>query len=101
VVIGSGAKILGPFTVGKGAKIGSNSVVVKEVPENATVVGIPGRMVMEQEKKNDGRADLQHGQLPDPEAKAISCLFDQIRELERKYESLAKEHEELKKRLNA
>ena len=46
VVIGSGAKILGPFTVGKGAKIGSNSVVVKEVPENATVVGIPGRIVM-------------------------------------------------------
>jgi serine O-acetyltransferase len=98
VVIGSGAKILGPFTVGKGAKIGSNSVVVKAVPENATVVGIPGRMVMEQEKKQEERPDLQHGQLPDPEAKAISCLFDQIRELERKYDSLAKEHEELKKR---
>ena len=95
VVIGSGAKILGPFTVGKGAKIGSNSVVVKAVPENATVVGIPGRMVMEQ-KKEPGRADLQHGQLPDPEAKAISCLFDQLRELERKYDALAKEHEELK-----
>ena len=100
VVIGSGAKILGPFTVGKGAKIGSNSVVVKEVPENATVVGIPGRMVMEQEKKDVGRADLQHGQLPDPEAKAISCLFDQIRELERKYALLAEEHNVLKKRLD-
>ncbi|OHB32215.1 MAG: serine acetyltransferase, partial [Desulfuromonadaceae bacterium GWB2_53_15] len=97
VVIGSGAKILGPFTVGKGAKIGSNSVVVKEVPENATVVGIPGRMVMAQEKKEEGRADLQHGQLPDPEAKAIACLFDQIRELERKYATLATEHEALKK----
>jgi serine O-acetyltransferase len=100
VVIGSGAKILGPFTVGKGAKIGSNSVVVKEVPENATVVGIPGRIVMAQEKKEEGRADLQHGQLPDPEAKAIACLFDQIRELERKFDSLAKEHEELKKQLD-
>ena len=99
VVIGSGAKILGPFTVGKGAKIGSNSVVVKEVPENATVVGIPGRIVMAQEKKEEGRADLQHGQLPDPEAKAISCLFDQIRELERKYDFLAQEHEQLKKQL--
>src|SRR5664279_1748341 len=97
VVIGSGAKVLGPFTVGRGSKIGSNSVVVKEVPENATVVGIPGRMVMAQEKKEEGRADLQHGQLPDPEAKAISCLFDQIRELERKYDVLHKEHEELKK----
>ncbi len=100
VVIGSGAKILGPFTVGKGAKIGSNSVVVREVPENATVVGIPGRIVMAQERKEEGRADLQHGQLPDPEAKAISCLFDQIRELERKYALLADEHETLKKRLD-
>ncbi|BCS53129.1 serine O-acetyltransferase [Geobacter sp. SVR] len=100
VVIGSGAKILGPFTVGKGAKIGSNSVVVKAVPENATVVGIPGRAVLAQEKKEDqGKADLQHGQLPDPEAKAIACLFDQLRDLEKKYDALAKEHEELKKRL--
>jgi serine O-acetyltransferase len=97
VVIGSGSKILGPFTVGKGAKVGSNSVVVKEVPENATVVGIPGRVVISQEKKEGDRADLQHGQLPDPEAKAISCLFDQIRELEKKYTALAAEHEELKK----
>jgi len=96
VVVGSGAKILGPFTVGSGAKIGSNSVVVKEVPENATVVGIPGRMVMAQ-KKEEGRADLEHGNLPDPEAKAIACLFDQIRELERKYAALAEEHAELKR----
>jgi serine O-acetyltransferase len=80
VVIGSGAKVLGPFTVGRGAKIGSNSVVVKAVPDNATVVGIPGRMVMAEEKKDEGRADLQHGQLPDPEA-AFFLLFDQIREL--------------------
>jgi len=100
VVIGSGAKVLGPFTVGKGAKIGSNSVVVKAVPDNATVVGIPGRMVMAEEKKADGRADLQHGQLPDPEAKAISCLFDQIRELERKYDVLASEYSELKKKVD-
>ena len=99
VVIGSGAKILGPFTVGKGAKIGSNSVVVKAVPDNATVVGIPGRMVMAEEKKDEGRADLQHGQLPDPEAKAIAGLFDQIRELERKYDALAAEHAELKSRI--
>jgi serine O-acetyltransferase len=97
VVIGSGAKILGPFTVGKGARIGSNSVVIKEVPENATVVGIPGRVVLAQERKEDTRPDLQHGQLPDPEAKAIACLFDQIHELERKYNALALEHEALKK----
>ena len=100
VVIGAGAKVLGPFTVGKGARIGSNSVVVKEVPEFATVVGIPGRMVMSQEKAGGGRDELEHGNMPDPEAKAIACLFDQIRELERKYAILAEEHKELKKRLD-
>ncbi len=99
VVVGSGAKVLGPFTVGKGSKIGSNSVVVKEVPPHSTVVGIPGRVVMELEKPS-AKMDLEHGRLPDPEAKAIACLFDQIRELERKYKTLANEHEELKKRLD-
>jgi serine O-acetyltransferase len=98
VVIGSGAKILGPFTVGKDSKVGSNSVVVKEVPPNSTVVGIPGRVVMTAEKPQE-RMDLEHGRMPDPEAKAISCLFDQIRELERKYIALAAEHELLKKKI--
>ncbi len=89
VVIGSGAKILGPFTVGRGAKVGSNSVVVKEVPANATVVGIPGRMVMQEERKEEEvRPDLEHGKLPDPEAKAIACLFEQIRALEKRVEEL-------------
>lgn len=97
VVIGSGAKILGPFTVGKGSRIGSNSVVVKEVPANATVVGIPGRIVMGEASPK--KTDLEHGKLPDPEAKAISCLFDQLRELERKYKQLAADHEELKKKI--
>jgi serine O-acetyltransferase len=98
VVIGSGAKVLGPFTVGKGSKIGSNSVVVKEVPPNATVVGIPGRVVMGTESPTT-RPDLEHGRIPDPEAKAISCLFDQIRELEKKFNDLAAEHEALKQRV--
>jgi serine O-acetyltransferase len=89
VVIGSGAKVLGPFRVGKDSKIGSNSVVVKEVPENSSVVGIPGRVVMQEEKKVEKvRPDLEHGKMPDPEAKAISCLFDQIRALEKKVEDL-------------
>ena len=83
VVIGSGAKILGPFEVGENSKIGSNSVVVKEVPANSTVVGIPGKIVVsaDQAEKAD-RADLEHGRMPDPQAKAIECLFDQIRQLE-------------------
>jgi serine O-acetyltransferase len=95
VVIGSGAKILGPFTVGKGAKVGSNSVVVKEVPPNATVVGIPGRVVMQEERKaEETRPDLEHGKLPDPEAKAIACLFEQIRALETKVGELTARLEE-------
>jgi len=100
VVIGSGAKVLGPFTVGKGSRIGSNSVVIKEVPANATVVGVPGRVVMAAEKPAE-KTDLEHGKLPDPEAKAIACLFDQVRDLEKKYADLAREHEKLKKRLEA
>jgi serine O-acetyltransferase len=100
VVIGSGAKVLGPFIVGSGSKIGSNSVVVREVPANATVVGIPGRVVMAAERHSE-RMDLEHGNLPDPEAKAISCLFDQIRELERKLAALAAEHESLKNSISA
>ncbi|MEA5115096.1 MAG: serine O-acetyltransferase [Geobacteraceae bacterium] len=100
VVIGSGAKVLGPFTVGKGSRIGSNSVVIREVPANATVVGVPGRVVMAAEKTSE-KADMEHGRLPDPEAKAIACLFDQVRELEKKYADLARDHEALKQRLDA
>ena len=98
VVIGSGAKVLGPFTVGANSKIGSNSVVVKEVPPNSSVVGIPGRVVMTEEKPPE-KPDLQHGNMPDPEAKAISCLFDQIRELDRKYQALLSGQEEINKKL--
>ncbi len=99
VVIGSGAKILGPFTVGAGAKIGSNSVVVKEVPPHATVVGIPGKVVMTTDGSKGGRPDLEHGKLPDPSATAIACLFEQLKGLEQKYDTLQREHELLKSQL--
>ncbi|AMV72463.1 serine O-acetyltransferase [Desulfuromonas carbonis] len=99
VVVGSGAKILGPFTVGSNSKVGSNSVVVKEVPANTTVVGIPGRVVFAEGQKSEPQTDLEHGQLPDPEGKAISCLFDQIRALERKVQELTEEQQELKAHL--
>jgi len=100
VVIGSGAKVLGPFTVGANSKIGSNSVVVKEVPPNSSVVGIPGRVVMTEEQP-PAKPDLQHGNMPDPEAKAIACLFDQLRDLDKKYQTLAADHEVLKKKVGA
>jgi len=89
VIIGSGAKVLGPFTVGDNSKIGSNSVVVKEVPPNATVVGVPGRVVLINERKpEDSRVDLQHDKLPDPVAKAVTCIFEQIRGLEKQISDL-------------
>ncbi len=97
VVVGSGAKILGPFNVGDDSKIGSNSVVVKEVPATATVVGIPGRVVLSGEKRVG--VDLQHGELPDPVAKAVSCVFDQIQRLEEQVTSLRKEQDRLNSEL--
>jgi serine O-acetyltransferase len=100
VVIGSGAKVLGPFRVGDNSKIGSNSVVVKEVPDNSTVVGVPGRVVLSGGQPLERKTDLEHGQLPDPEAKAISCLFDQIRTLERKVRELNEEQERLRAELD-
>jgi len=101
VVIGSGAKILGPFMVGENAKVGSNSVVVKEVPANATVVGIPGKVVVEADSKDKSvKADLEHGKFPDPQAKAMECLFDQIRALENQVKTLTKEQEQLRTQLN-
>ncbi len=81
VVIGAGAKILGPVKIGDNCKIGANSVVIKDVPPNSTVVGIPGRVV-----KRDGikttRVDLEHGQLPDPVMESLKQMLSIIHELE-------------------
>jgi len=103
VVIGSGAKILGPFKVGSGSKVGSNSVVVKEVPEKATVVGVPGRMVLSEEERRqqDERHlfDLEHGRLPDPQAQAISRLFEHIRSLEQQVVQLQDQQKVLNEQL--
>jgi serine O-acetyltransferase len=82
VTIGSGAKLLGPITVGHGAKIGANSVVITDVPPNATVVGNPGHVVRVDGRKVEGPdADWIH--LPDPVADAIRALAGRIEALER------------------
>ncbi|HEX2703777.1 MAG TPA: serine O-acetyltransferase [Solirubrobacteraceae bacterium] len=82
VTIGSGAKLLGPITIGHGAKIGANSVVVSDVPENATVVGVPGHPVRVDGKRVEGPdADWIH--LPDPVADAMRALSSRVAELER------------------
>jgi serine O-acetyltransferase len=84
VVIGAGAKVLGPITVGDGAKIGSNAVVVKDVPPNATVVGVPGRVLEEVAPQHAARfaayAVVQNQD--DPTGKAIQMLIEHSRELE-------------------
>ncbi len=82
VTIGSGAKLLGPITIGHGAKIGANSVVITDVPPNSTVVGNPGHPVRIDGRRVEGPdADWIH--LPDPIAEAIQALSSRIATLER------------------
>lgn len=82
VTIGSGAKLLGPITVGHGSKVGANSVVIHDVPANSTVVGNPGHPVRVEGRRPEGPdADWVH--LPDPIADAIKALASRIAEVER------------------
>jgi serine O-acetyltransferase len=90
VTIGSGAKLLGPITIGHGAKIGANSVVITDVPPNSTVVGNPGHPVRVDGRKVEGPdADWIH--LPDPIAEAIQGLASRIGALERMVSELSEE----------
>lgn len=84
VLVGCGAKILGPITVGAGARIGANSVVVDPVPPGMTVIGIPGRVVRDprDRRRVGGRIDLDHHLMPDPVGEALSELLDRIDFLE-------------------
>ncbi len=91
VVIGTGAKILGPINIGEGSKIGAGSVVVKSVPPDSTVVGIPGKTVEEHKKHTKAAVDLEHGRLPDPVQQAINFLKDEIKGLNSKIEQSEEE----------
>ena len=84
VVVGAGAKVLGPITIGIGAKVGANSVVVKDVPAHKTIVGIPGKVVKSDDigTLNPFGVDLNHHLIPDPVADAIACLVNRITALE-------------------
>ncbi len=99
VVVGAGAKVLGPFTVGAGAKIGSNAVVTKAVPAGATAVGIPGRIILksddEQEAKRQAIAEKlgfdAYGvsqDMPDPIARAIGQLLDHLHAVDGRLEGM-------------
>ncbi len=84
VVVGAGAKILGPIELGNEVRVGANSVVVRNVPAGKTVVGIPAKVVQSKLVRNDNPEgiDLNHHLIPDPVAGAIQCLLDRIRLLE-------------------
>ena len=85
VVVGAGAKILGPIRIGERVRVGANSVVVKDVPADRTVVGVPGRVVdtrLGPARLADG-INLDHNVMPDPVAKSIACLIERIESLEK------------------
>src|SRR5579863_6405115 len=87
-VIGTGAKILGNIHIGDYVKVGAGSVVVHPVPDYSTVVGVPGRVVGEEDSEME---PLEHGDLPDPEGQAITELSNRVAQLESMLQSLIDE----------
>ena len=94
VVVGAGAKIIGAFKIGDGSRIGAGSVVVREVPTNSVVVGVPGRVTYRDGLRVEGGIDLDQTDLPDPVSKAIEQLVERIRALEAELETVRKKIEE-------
>jgi serine O-acetyltransferase len=94
VVVGAGAKIIGGFKIGDGSRIGAGSVVVREVPTNSVVVGVPGRVTYRDGQRVAGAIDLDQTDLPDPVSKAIEQLVERIRALEAELETMRKKLEE-------
>lgn len=98
VVIGAGAKVLGPITLGARSRVGSNAVVLKDVPEDVTVVGVPGRIVTgpsESHRKMEAMAKKMgfdfygmHQDMPDPVANAINAMIEHMHETDRKLQSV-------------
>ena len=105
VIVGSGAQILGPITVGAGARVGANAVVTKDVPEGVTVVGVPGQVVVPRAKTKSSIFSpygTPMGDVPDPVARAIEGLVDQVSslkaridEMENRYSDFAGERSEM------
>ncbi len=92
VVVGAGAKILGPFTVGDNAIVGAGSVVIRSVPPFSTVVGIPAKVVFQKRRKRDPeKVDLDHHLLPDPSGSAIEELLERVDVLEQEIKELKSE----------
>jgi serine O-acetyltransferase len=83
VVIGAGAKVLGAITIGSCSRIGANAVVVKDVPPDSVVVGVPGH-ASEKKKPNHLKPDLNHDKLPDTIEEALEELYARVEKLEAK-----------------
>jgi serine O-acetyltransferase len=90
VVVGAGAGVFGAFTIGSGSRIGAGSVVVREVPPNSVVVGVPGRVTSRHGQRVGGDIDLNQVDLPDPLARTLEQLVDRIHLLEAEVERLKK-----------
>lgn len=95
VLLSTGSKVLGPFKVGDGARIAANAVVLKEVPENATAVGVPARVVRIAGEKTNFVGDVDQVSVPDPVQKELDAINSRLSWLE---EYLDKKHEEDEKR---
>lgn len=96
VIIGSGAQILGPITVGRGARVGANSVVLQEVPECATMVGIPARQIRGRAGREEAdapkfRAYGTDADLPDPQQRILDALLDRVQGLSMRVEELERQ----------
>ena len=103
-VIGAGAQVLGPITIGKDARVGSNSVVVKDVPQGATCVGIPGRIIMQKEEASEQQLSKRkviaqkYGfdayavaeDNPDPVANAMGIMLEHVHQMDTKVEEMCK-----------
>jgi len=92
VIVGTGARVLGPVVIGEGSKVGAGAIVIKDVPANSTVVGNPGRTVVQDGQRvtqeQIHHPDIEHTRLPDPVAEALLCLVNRVTELEREIADL-------------
>jgi serine O-acetyltransferase len=87
-VVGAGAAILGGITLGEGTRVGAGSVVVRDVPANSVVVGVPGKVIYRDGQRVLEGIDLEHADLPDPMAKAMEQVLDRLHALEREVVTL-------------
>ncbi len=89
VIVGTGARVLGPLEIGEGAKVGAGAIVIRDVPPNSTVVGNPGRtVVLDGQRVPHQRPDIEHTRLPDPMAEAMVRLVRRLDELEQELDDL-------------